>query len=73
MWWCFTSSYRPVEVASHPIGIVWLSQAIACYCVMSMPTLMVFSGGAAQKSLFGAIPKRKLIEELNQWLGESRV
>jgi len=25
---------------------------------------MVFSGGAAQKSLFGVIPKRKLIEEL---------
>ena len=34
------------------------------YRVMSIPTLMVFSGGAAQKSLFGAIPKRKLIEEL---------
>jgi thioredoxin 1 len=43
------------------------------YRVMSIPTLMVFSGGAAQKSLLGAIPKRKLIEELKQWLGDSRV
>ena len=43
------------------------------YRVMSIPTLMVFSGGATQKSLLGAIPKRKLIEELKQWLGESHV
>jgi thioredoxin 1 len=43
------------------------------YRVMSIPTLMVFSGGVAQKSLLGAIPKRRLIEELKEWLGESHV
>jgi thioredoxin 1 len=37
--------------------------------VMSIPTLMVFKGGAVQKTLVGALPKRKLVEELKPWLG----
>jgi thioredoxin 1 len=41
--------------------------------VMSIPTLMLFAGGAVQKTLVGALPKRKLVEELKPWLGGTDV
>ncbi|MFE7774598.1 thioredoxin [Streptomyces sp. NPDC057445] len=34
------------------------------YGVLSMPTLMVFRGGEPVKSMVGARPKRKLLQEL---------
>ncbi|PBC61418.1 thioredoxin [Streptomyces sp. Tue6028] len=34
------------------------------YGVLSMPTLMVFRGGEPVKSMVGARPKRRLMEEL---------
>ncbi|MFC9243401.1 thioredoxin [Streptomyces sp. NPDC057136] len=34
------------------------------YAVLSMPTLMVFHGGEPLKSMVGARPKRKLLQEL---------
>ncbi|MEV0975807.1 thioredoxin domain-containing protein [Streptomyces sp. NPDC049915] len=34
------------------------------YGVMATPTLMVFSGGEPVKSMVGARPKRRLLEEL---------
>ncbi|AWT47812.1 thioredoxin [Streptomyces actuosus] len=34
------------------------------YNVLSMPTLMVFRGGEPVKSMVGARPKRRLLEEL---------
>lgn len=34
------------------------------YNVLSMPTLMVFQGGEPVKSMVGARPKRRLLEEL---------
>ncbi|WP_329121060.1 thioredoxin [Streptomyces sp. NBC_01465] len=37
----------------------------AAYGVLSMPTLMVFQGGEPVKSLVGARPQRKLVEELS--------
>jgi thioredoxin 1 len=36
----------------------------AAYGVLSMPTLMVFRGGEPVKSLVGARPKRRLLQEL---------
>ncbi|UNO40925.1 thioredoxin [Streptomyces sp. MST-110588] len=36
----------------------------ATYGVLSMPTLMVFHGGEPVKSLVGARPKRRLLQEL---------
>jgi thioredoxin 1 len=39
------------------------------YDVLSIPTLLVFSGGEVAKKLVGAMPKKKLLEELAPWVG----
>lgn len=36
--------------------------------IMSIPTLMVFMGGEAKKTMVGSMPKDKLIAELKDWL-----
>ncbi|MFI8320692.1 thioredoxin [Streptomyces sp. NPDC085529] len=38
------------------------------YGVMAMPTLMLFTGGEPVRSMVGARPKRKLLEELEDVL-----
>jgi thioredoxin 1 len=38
------------------------------YKVLSMPTFMVFRGGEPVKSMVGARPKRRLLEELSDLL-----
>lgn len=40
----------------------------ASYGVMSIPTLIVFEKGEAKKKLVGAMPKKKLLSELSDWL-----
>jgi len=37
--------------------------------VLSIPTLLVFADGQVVKKLVGAMPKKKLIEELAAWIG----
>ncbi len=39
------------------------------YDVLSIPTLFLFEGGEAKKKLIGALPKKKLLEELGPWIG----
>lgn len=39
-------------------------ETTAAYGVLSMPTLMVFRGGEPVKSMVGARPRRKLLQEL---------
>lgn len=39
------------------------------YDVLSIPTLFLFEGGEVKKKLIGALPKKKLMEELAPWLG----
>jgi thioredoxin 1 len=41
----------------------------AKYDVLSIPTLFLFEGGEVKKRLIGALPKKKLLEELEPWLG----
>ena len=36
--------------------------------VLSIPTLMVFEGGEVRKKLIGAVPRRRLEDELSNWL-----
>jgi thioredoxin 1 len=36
--------------------------------IMSIPTLIVFVGGEAKKTMVGAMPKDKLIAEIGEWL-----
>ncbi|RJQ51175.1 MAG: thioredoxin [Actinobacteria bacterium] len=38
------------------------------YQVMSIPTLILFDKGAEAKKVVGAMPKKKLLEELADWL-----
>jgi len=40
----------------------------AKYEILSIPTLLVFHGGAVQKKLIGAVPRRRLEDELSTWL-----
>jgi thioredoxin 1 len=40
----------------------------AKYEILSIPTLLVFQGGAVQKKLIGAVPRRRLEDELSTWL-----
>ena len=45
----------------------------SAYGVLSMPTLLLFQGGEPVKSLVGARPKRRLLQELEQVLGAQPV
>lgn len=37
--------------------------------VLSIPTMILFADGEMKKRLIGAIPKKKLLEEISQWIG----
>jgi thioredoxin 1 len=37
--------------------------------ILSIPTLLVFSGGQVVKKVVGAMPKKRLAEELAPWVG----
>ncbi|MDX6521931.1 MAG: thioredoxin 1 [Gaiellales bacterium] len=40
----------------------------AKYEILSIPTLLVFQDGEVQKKLIGAVPRRRLEDELSTWL-----
>ena len=39
------------------------------YDILSIPTLLVFADGAVAKKLVGAMPKKRLLDELAPWIG----
>ncbi len=39
------------------------------YDILSIPTLLVFSNGEVVKKLVGAMPKKRLLDELAGWIG----
>ncbi len=41
----------------------------AKYDILSIPTLLVFADGEVAKKLVGAMPKKRLLEELAPWIG----
>ena len=43
----------------------------AKYQILSIPTLLVFKGGEVVKQVVGALPKQRLTNELEPWLGSS--
>ncbi len=62
------------EESSHKMKVVKLnvddSQNTAKkYNIMSIPTFVLFEGGEVKKRMVGAVSKRKLLEELEPWLG----
>jgi len=38
------------------------------YDILSIPTLLIFADGVVVKKLVGALPKKKLLEELSPWI-----
>ena len=63
------------EVAAEYAGItvgklnVDENPAVATrFDILSIPTLLVFSGGQVVKKLVGAMPKKRLVDELSSWL-----
>ena len=57
------------EEQSDSLRIVKLNvdenqQTAAQYGVMSIPTLIVFKNGQAAKTIVGALPKKRLVQEL---------
>lgn len=38
------------------------------YNIMSIPTLVLFSDGKEEKKIVGAMPKKKLLDELSAWI-----
>jgi thioredoxin 1 len=39
------------------------------YDILSIPTLLVFADGEVVKKLVGAMPKKRLVDELAAWIG----
>ncbi len=39
------------------------------YDILSIPTLLIFADGQVAKKLVGAMPKKKLLDELAPWIG----
>ncbi len=37
--------------------------------ILSIPTILVFDKGEKVKTLVGAMPKKRLVEELDPWIG----
>jgi len=44
-------------------------QTATKYDILSIPTLLVFSKGEIVKKLVGAMPKKRLVDELAPWIG----
>jgi thioredoxin 1 len=48
-------------------------QLAARFDILSIPTLLLFSNGNVEKKLIGALPKKRLLEELREYLGGENV
>ena len=62
---CSAGSCRNFVDVDDNIGIA------TKYDILSIPTVMVFEGGQMQKKLIGALPRRRIEDELSTWLGAS--
>ena len=74
---CRTMSPILEEIAEESDGKVKVMKlnvdenqmSAAKYEVLSIPTIMLFADGQMKKWLIGAIPKKKLLEEIGPWIG----
>lgn len=57
------------KIAIGKLNVDENPQTAQRFNVLSIPTLLVFSGGDVAKKLVGAMPKKKLLEELAPWVG----
>ncbi len=64
------------EIAGEYVGKIKVTKlnvddnpnTAAQYDILSIPTLILFKNGEVQKKLVGALPKKKIIDELSPWL-----
>lgn len=57
------------DLKVHKLNVDDNQDIAARYEVLSIPTLFLFEGGEVKKRLIGAIPKKKLLREIDPWLG----
>ncbi|NLM42221.1 MAG: thioredoxin [Firmicutes bacterium] len=50
------------------VNVDEVTEAVATYGIMSIPTLMLFKGGQPQETLVGVQPKERLVEVLESHL-----
>lgn len=50
------------------VNVDEVTESVATYGIMSIPTLMLFKGGQPQETLVGVQPKDKLVELLESYL-----
>jgi thioredoxin 1 len=59
------------EVKFTRVNVDDNQETAARFEILSIPTLMVFKNGEVQKKLIGAVPRRRLEDELSPWLNGS--
>ncbi|MCZ7664112.1 MAG: thioredoxin [Thermoleophilia bacterium] len=60
---------HPDAIVVAKLNVDENQQLASRYDILSIPTLLLFNGGELQKKLIGAIPKKRLVEELAPWIG----
>ncbi len=60
---------HPDTIVVAKLNVDENQQLASRYDILSIPTLLLFNGGELQKKLIGAIPKKRLVEELASWIG----
>lgn len=62
------ASEHPERITIAKLNVDENPQTAATYGVVSIPTMTVFSGGRPVKQIIGARPKRKILEDLSEFL-----
>ncbi len=63
----FASQYK-IKIKVGKLNVDDNQGVASKYEILSIPTLIVFKAGEIQKRLVGAVPKKKLEDELQSWL-----
>ena len=59
----------PEKITIAKLNVDENPRTAASYGIVSIPTMSVFSGGQVVKQIVGAKPKRKLLDDLSDFIG----
>ena len=59
----------PEQITIAKLNVDENPRTAAAYGIVSIPTMSVFSGGQVVKQIIGAKPKRKLLDDLSDFIG----
>ena len=59
----------PEKITIAKLNVDENPRTAASYGIVSIPTMSVFSGGQVVKQIIGAKPKRKLLDDLSDFIG----